>query len=246
MIGDEVPGQVAGTDDGVIGFVGDAELAQLPLHGIGRPRRVGDQDDGAALLAIGVQRLAGFGKRLEPVMHHAPDVGEDDIDAVHEVAQPFDEAQCGHEIERRLARSGGAARQRGIAGRPRGGLGGRAGDGNGVAGAIRSIGTAGFLVRSGPAGSRCPLGPQRPRRGKQEALPKPHVIVEQIDHRALALDLFGDQVDAEAAEQIGKVGGMDVGGRALPGIEQQRRRHLDEADAAVGEFPRLDPQDRVT
>ena len=28
------------------------------------------------------------------------------------------------------------------------------------------------------------------------------------------------------------------------GIEQQRRRHLDEADAAVGEFPRLDPQIR--
>ena len=64
VVGDEVPGQVAGTDDRVIGLVGDAELAQLPLHGIGRPRRVGDQDDGAAALAIGVQRLAGFGKRL--------------------------------------------------------------------------------------------------------------------------------------------------------------------------------------
>jgi len=30
----------------VVGFVGDAELAQLALHGIGRPRCVGDQDDG--------------------------------------------------------------------------------------------------------------------------------------------------------------------------------------------------------
>ena len=49
---DKVPGQIARADDGVIGFVGDAELAQLPLHGIGRPRRVGDEDDGAALLAI--------------------------------------------------------------------------------------------------------------------------------------------------------------------------------------------------
>ena len=29
---------------------------------------------------------------------------------------------------------------------------------------------------------------------------------------------------------------------ALPLIEQQRRRHLDEADAAVGQFARLDPQ----
>ena len=93
MVGDEIPGQVAGTDDGVVGFVGDAELAQLALHGIGRPRRVGDQDDGAAALAIGVQRLAGFGKGLEPVMHHAPDVGEDDLHAVHEVAQPLHETQ---------------------------------------------------------------------------------------------------------------------------------------------------------
>ena len=92
MIGDEVPGQVAGTDDRVIDIVGDAELAQLPLHGIGRPRRVGDEDDGAAALAIGVQRLAGFGKRFEPVMHHAPDVGEDDLDAIHEFAQPLGES----------------------------------------------------------------------------------------------------------------------------------------------------------
>ena len=105
-------------------------------------------------------------------------------------------------------------------------------------------GAIGFLrlVRSGPAGSRCALGPQRPGRRKQESLAEPHVVVEQIDHRALALDPLGDQVDAEAAEQVGKVGGVDVGRRGLPLIEQQRRRHLDEADAAVGEFARLDPQ----
>ena len=93
MVGDEMPGQVAGTDDGVIDVVGDAELAQLPLHGIRRPRRVGDQDDGAALLAKGVQRLAGFGKRLQPVVHHAPDVAEHDVDAVDEVAQPLDKTE---------------------------------------------------------------------------------------------------------------------------------------------------------
>ncbi len=92
MVGDEVPGQVAGTDDRIVGFVGDAELAQLALHGVGRPRRVGDEDDGAAALAVGVQRLAGFGKGFEPVMHHAPDVGEDHLHAVNEVAQPLDES----------------------------------------------------------------------------------------------------------------------------------------------------------
>ena len=58
-------------------------------------------------------------------MNHAPDVAEHDLDAADEVAQPLDKAKCGHEIGSRLARSGGAARQRGIAGRPRRGLDGR-------------------------------------------------------------------------------------------------------------------------
>ena len=35
---------------------------------------------------------------------------------------------------------------------------------------------------------------------------------------------------------------MDVGPRILPLVEQQRGRHLDEADAAVGELARLDPE----
>ena len=57
------------------------------------------------------------------------------------------------------------------------------------------------------------LRPQRPRRREQEALAEPHVVIEQVDHRALALDPLGDQIDAEAAEQIGQIGGMDVGRR---------------------------------
>ena len=213
MIGNEIPGQVAGRDDRIIDIVGDAELVQLPLHGIGRPRRIGDEDDGAAALAIGVQRRAGFGKRFEPVMHHAPDIGEDHLHAIDEVAQPFDEAKCGHDIGRRLARSGGAARQCGIASRPRRRFGGRAGDRSSGRN-IGTIGTVGFLGlgRSRPAGSRCPLGPQRPGWRKQEPLTEPHVKVEQVDHRAFALDPFGDQVDAEAAEQIRQVGRVDVGG----------------------------------
>jgi hypothetical protein len=110
--------QVAGTDDGVIGLVGNAELAQLPLHRVGRPWRVGDEDHRAAAAAKIVQRLAGFGKRLEPVMDHAPDVGEHDFDAIDEVAQPLDKPQC-HGKRCRLARPGEAARQRGIAACPR-------------------------------------------------------------------------------------------------------------------------------
>ena len=45
---------------------------------------------------------------------------------------------------------------------------------------------------------------------EQEALAEAHVVVEQIDHRALALDPLGDQVDAEAAEQVGKVRRVNV------------------------------------
>jgi len=55
-----------------------------------------------------------------------------------------------------------------------------------------------------------PLRPQRSRRREQKALAEPDVVIEQVNHGALALDPFGDQVDAVAAEQIGEVGGMDV------------------------------------
>ncbi len=92
------------------------------------------------------------------------------------------------------------------------------------------------------AGSRCPLGSQRPGRRKQESLPEAYIEVEQIDHGAFAFDPFGDQVDAEAPEQIGQVGWMNVGRRVQLLVEQQGSRHLDEADAAVGQFARLDPQ----
>ncbi len=35
---------------------------------------------------------------------------------------------------------------------------------------------------------------------------------------------------------------MDIGGRALRGVEQQRRRHLDEADAAISELARFEAE----
>ena len=71
--------------------------------------------------------------------------------------------------------------------------------------AVRSEVVGGF------AGSGGALGPQRPRLREQEALAETHVVVEQVDHRALALDPLGDQIDAEAAEQVGQVGGVNVG-----------------------------------
>ena len=84
--------------------------------------------------------------------------------------------------------------------------------------------------------------PQRPWRRKQKSLAEPDIVVEQIDHRPLAFDAFGNQVDAESPKQVRQIRRVDVGRRVLSLIQQQRRRHLDEADAAVGEFARLDPQ----
>src|SRR3954468_6637569 len=57
--------------------------------------------------------------------------------------------------------------------------------------------------RRGSAGSRCAFRPERAGRRKQEALPKADVVVQQINHRAPALDPLGDEVDAETTEQVG-------------------------------------------
>ena len=40
-----------------------------------------------------MKRFAGFGKRHQPVMDHAPDIAEHDLDAVDKVAQSFDKAE---------------------------------------------------------------------------------------------------------------------------------------------------------
>src|SRR3569833_2831097 len=96
--------------------------------------------------------------------------------------------------------------------------------------------------RRGSAGSRCAFRPQRARRRKQEALAVAYVVVQQVNHRALALDPLGDEVDAETTEQVGEVGWVDVRGRALLGIEQPRRRSHEETHTAVGEVTGLEAQ----
>src|SRR5580704_1530811 len=76
------------------------------------------------------------------------------------------------------------------------------------------------------------LLPYQPGRGEQDALPEADVVIEQVDDRAIVLDLRGDQVDAEAPEQIGEVGRVNIGGRGTLAAEQQLGRRLDEAEAA--------------
>src|SRR5262249_49949972 len=82
----------------------------------------------------------------------------------------------------------------------------------------------------------------RPRRREQEALPEADVVIQEIDDGALALDLLGEEVDAEAAEQVGEVGGMDVAGDAAEPVEQEIGLDLDEAEAAGRKLARLEAQ----
>ncbi len=96
MPGDEMPGEIARRDDGVVGGIGDAELAQLSLHRVRRPWRIGDHDHGAALVAKGLQCGAGVRKRDEAVMDHAPDIAEHDIDVAREFVQMVDESDGCH------------------------------------------------------------------------------------------------------------------------------------------------------
>jgi hypothetical protein len=96
MVGDEMPGEIARTDDRVIDLVRNLELAQLPLHRIRRSRRVGDEDYGAALLAKAVKGLAGIRECGEAVVNHAPDVAEQDLCAANDVAQPFGKSKRRH------------------------------------------------------------------------------------------------------------------------------------------------------
>ena len=159
-----MPGQVARRDDGVIGVVGDAELAQLPLHGIGRPRRVGDQDNGAALLAVTVQRLAGLGKESRPLWT-TPQISKSTTSMPPTRSRKLiDKMKRGH-VSDRLAWPGGTARQRGIAGRPRRRFDAGLSIGSRIAGAIGSCG----LVAAAPPGADAPSG----RNGRGGANRKP-------------------------------------------------------------------------
>src|SRR5580700_7664680 len=50
------------------------------------------------------------------------------------------------------------------------------------------------------------FGAHRARWREQKALAEAHVVIEEIDHRAFSLDVLGDEIDAEAAEEVGEIG----------------------------------------
>ena len=184
---DHGAGDVAGGDDAVIGVARHLQLVELARHHLARARRVGDQHHRAAARARAHQRVAGVREGDDAVVHHAPDVAQQDVVAGGERREMRNQAAARRCVSRCRSRRSSPAASR------RGGGRGRALQG---------------------------LGPHRPRRREQEALAEAHVVVEQIDHHALALDPLGDQVDAEAAEQVGEIGGMDVALRAVAGLSR--------------------------
>src|SRR5262249_56320197 len=81
---------------------------------------------------------------------------------------------------------------------------------------------------------------RRRGRGENNALAKPNIIVEEINHRILVFDPIGNQIDAEAAQRLGKVGRTDVGRHRSEPIEQERRWHLDETETTVVQLAGID------
>src|SRR5262249_61735351 len=76
VLGELVPGQIAGRHSGVIALIDDAEAPELMLQGRTWPRRVGKEHDDAALLAEASRRIDRGGERPHAVIHHRPTVDE--------------------------------------------------------------------------------------------------------------------------------------------------------------------------
>ena len=91
---------VARGGDAVIGVGGNAQLVELPRHPFRRPRRIGDENDGAAVAAKPRQRVARVGEGGDAVMHHAPDVAQHDVVARREGAEVFGELEGGRSLVR--------------------------------------------------------------------------------------------------------------------------------------------------
>ena len=147
------------------------------------------------------QRVAGCGKARNAVVHDAPDVAQQRRRSRAPASEKFG-IKDGDGAHGRIISRGIEHRSAALA----------AGDAASVRvrHQLAASKRAGPSFRPRPACGAAPalqrLGAHRPRRREQEALAEAHVVVEQIDHRALALDALGDQVDAGARQQIGEVG----------------------------------------
>ena len=87
---DNAAGDVAGTRDRIISIVRHAEPVENALHGNAGPRRIGNEDDGAAARAKPRQRLAGRAIGGNAVMDDAPDVGQQHVVGLRQRFEMFE------------------------------------------------------------------------------------------------------------------------------------------------------------
>ena len=68
---------------------------------------------------------------------------------------------------------------------------------------------------------------------EEVALAVVDVVVQEIDHVFFLLDAFGDEVEAEAGQQLLEVCRVDAGACLRGVAEEQARRDLEVADLAL-------------
>src|SRR5271155_2881151 len=88
---DDAAGDIAGTHDGVITIVRHLEAVEHALHRRTWPRRVGDEDHRAAADAKARERVAGFRKGGDAVVHDSPDVAKKHVVIARERSKSFDD-----------------------------------------------------------------------------------------------------------------------------------------------------------
>src|SRR5208282_4488515 len=164
---DDAAGDVAGRRYRVIGVVRHAELVENPLHGGARPRRIADQDHGAAAGAKALERLAGRGESRDTVMNHAPNVAQQHVIAARERCKPFDDsgqdAWRHQRVEWPYKLIGGSVAS---------------------AAGVNKLGeTAAWRASSGVAGNALQrIRAHRAWRRKQKSLPEADIVIQEIDH----------------------------------------------------------------
>ena len=76
---DDAARHVAGTGDRVIGVTPDPEAVEKSLHRVGRIWRVSDEDHRPAADAKPRKRIGGLREGGDAIMHHAPNVAEQNV-----------------------------------------------------------------------------------------------------------------------------------------------------------------------
>ena len=90
---DDTAGYVAGTGDCIVAVAPDTEAIEKSLHRLGRIWGVGDENHRAAPGAKPRERIDRICKGRNAVVHHAPDIAEQNVIVGCKRCKSFDEIQ---------------------------------------------------------------------------------------------------------------------------------------------------------